>query len=613
MLKEKKKVSRFELLMDAGFGAQKAGDILISAFAATGKFVYIEPMIPAEISPPPRTAAALSGVIIRVADFDITNIGNDADVIVASHEIVLNRRLDDEETNPNCRVLLDMGDKPGNEETYEKVCRRVTDLGLSIIPFETDAESKALIQSMQGAGKNMYYIGMLAAIYNTPAEAVEEKIKKTFGKKLKEDILAKNVKIFDNGYNFAKQGVFFSYEIESRPREGEKILIDGNTSLSMGIIDAGIKLFSGYPITPASSIMHTLARSFPAYGGVVHQAEDEIAAIGTAIGAYFGGVPSVTCTSGPGLSLKQEFIGFASAAEIPIIVIDAQRSGPSTGMPTKTEQSDLLAAMFGSHGDNTKIVLSVANVIDCFYAPQMARYLAEKLRLPVFIMTDFLTANSYKIIDRPKANEITNIDDIPDFVFERFHLKRLPASIEMVRLIQSIPGTPGALRRVTGLNTDREGKVNYFSKQNHLGHQIRNQKVNLVRQALVKPEMFGKEEGELLIVGWGSARGTIEEAINLCQADGLPVAGLHLKIVNPLPPMLKDIFSKYKRVMTVEVAYGDNIKFSPLAYILRAETLTDVRSLISLASGRPIRPKSIYAMAKAALSKKEGVSLVASS
>jgi len=291
-------------------------------------------------------------------------------------------------------------------------------------------------------------------------------------------------------------------------------------------------------------------------------------------------------------------LGFASAAEIPIIIIDAQRSGPSTGMPTKTEQSDLPAAIFGCHGDNTKIVISVANVIDCFYAPQMARYLAEKLRMPVIIMSDFQTANSYKIIDKPKVNEITNVDDIPDFVFERFHLQRLPRDIEMVRAVQSIPGTPGAMRRVTGLNTDKEGKVNYFSKANHRSHQIRNEKVHLVRRALTRPEMFGKEEGELLIVGWGSTRGALEEAINLCQTDGLPVSGMHLKIVHPLPMMLKDIFSKFHRVMTVELAYGDEHKFSPLAMLLRAETLVDVRSLISKATGRPLRPKGIFQTVK---------------
>lgn len=592
---EKPNVTRFELLMDAGFGAQKAGDILVQAFAKFGRYVYIEPMIPAEISPPPRTRAALSGVIIRLADFDITNIGNNTDVILASHEIVLDRRLDDEEHNPRCRVLLDMGDKKGNEESYEKVCKRVTQLGLSIYPIETTPEATKIIQSLSGKGKNMYYLGMLTHIYSMQEEAVIEEIKETFGKKLSEDIFKKNIDVFHLGYQYARANLHFSYEIKSVPENigGEKILIDGNSSLSMGIIDAGIKLFSGYPITPASSIMHTLAKEFPSYGGIVHQAEDEISAIGTAIGAYYGGVPAVTATSGPGLSLKQEFLGYAAVAEIPVIIIDAQRSGPSTGMPTKTEQSDLPAAIFGGHGDNTRIVISVSNVIDCFYAPLMARYLAEKLRLPVFIMSDFQTANSYKVIKKPQVCLTEDVDSIPNFVLERFHIQRLPNNIEMVRTNQSNPGVEGGMRRVTGLNTDINGQVNYFSGTNQRSHQVRNEKIHVVRRALTKPEMFGKPEGELLVVGWGSTRGVIEEAVDILQKQGYSIGGMHLKIVNPLPLMLKEIFSKYRKVVTVELAYGDEYKPAPLAMLLRAETLMDVRSMISGATGRPIRPLDI--------------------
>jgi 2-oxoglutarate ferredoxin oxidoreductase subunit alpha len=603
MSKEQKHISRFELLMDAGFGAQKAGDILIQSFAGVGKYVYIEPMIPAEISPPPRTRPALSGVIIRVADFDITNIGNDADLILAAHEIVLDRRLDDEEHNPSCRILLDMGDKADNPESFERVCKRVTDLGLTIIPFEVDEKSAFLIKSMNGKGRNMFYLGMLSCIYNVPEEAVIKEISKTF-KKLPEEILNKNILLFTNGYQFAGEKVFFSFAVADREEASErtKLLIDGNTSMSMGIIDAGIKLFSGYPITPASSIMHTLAKHFPSYGGIVHQAEDEIAAIGTAIGASFGGVPSITCTSGPGLSLKQEFIGYAAVAEIPIIIVDAQRSGPSTGMPTKTEQSDLQAVIFGSHGDYVKVVISVANVIDCFYAPQLARYITEKLRVPVFIMSDFQTANSYKVIDKLKVNQIENINDIPDFVFERFHINRLPDKIEMVRDNQAVPGTEGGMRRVTGLNTDAKGSINYFSKANQRSHQIRNEKIHHVRRALAKPEMFGAEEGEVLVIGWGSTRGAIEEAVKFSSGENIPVSGMHLRVVYPLPLMLKDIFSKFKKVVTVELAYGDEYKPSPLAALLRAETLVDVRPLVARATGRPIRPRTIVAQVKELIS-----------
>lgn len=600
---EKRSVTRFELLMDAGFGAQKAGDILLGALVAMGKYIYVEPMIPAEIAPPPRTPAALSGVIIRLADFDVTNIGNDTDLILASHEIVLDRRLEDKEYNNKCIVLLDMGDKEANPDSYETVLKRCAKEGLSVIPFGVDETSQSIIQGLGGKGQNLYYLGMLSYVYDMDEDIVKNEIQKTFGKKLKPEVMEKNITLYHNGYQLAKEKVFFRIEVASVPRRGEKILIDGNTSMSMGFIDAGYKLFSGYPITPASSIMHTLAREFPSYGGMVHQAEDEIAAIGTAIGAYFGGVPAVTCTSGPGLSLKQEFIGFAQAAEIPMVIVDVQRAGPSTGMPTKTEQSDLAAVVFGSHGDYTKIVISVSNVIDCFYAPHMARYLAEKLRLPVFIMSDFQTANSYKVITKPPLVQMNGVTEIPDFVLERFHIKRLPEDIEMVRTVQSMPGMAGEMRRVTGLNTDKEGRVNYYAGTNQRSHEIRNEKVHHVRRALIKPEMFGPPSGDILVISWGSTRGALEEAIELAGREKIKAAGMHLRIVYPLPLMLKGIFAKYKRIMTVEVAYGDTLKPSPLALLLRSETLVDVQPLIAQATGRPIRPRGILKRIREVLSK----------
>lgn len=595
---EKREVTRFELLMDAGFGAQKAGDILLQAFVAMGKYVYVEPMIPAEISPPARSRPALSGVIIRLAEFDVTNIGNNTDLILASHEIVLDRRLDDGEYNPNCRILLDMGDSADNADAYEMVLKRCTKEGLSVIPFEVDAASKELIKAMGGKGQNLYYLGMLSYIYNMDEDIVKKEIVKTFGKKLKEEVLEKNIALYHNGYQLAQEKVFFRYNVESKPREGEKILIDGNTALSLGIIDAGIKLFSGYPITPASSVMHTLAKNFPSYGGMVHQAEDEIAAIGTAIGSYYAGAPAVTATSGPGLSLKQEFIGYAQVAEIPIIILDVQRGGPSTGMPTKTEQSDLPAVVFGSHGDYTKVAISVANVIDCFYAPHLARYIAEKLRLPVFIMSDFQTANSYKVITKPKVVQMENADDIPDFVLERFRIQRLPQTVEMVRSLQTVPGTEGGMRRITGLNTDAQGRVNDFAVTNQRATKVRNEKVHHVRRALGAPEMFGPDTNDILIVGWGSARGAIEEAMYLCKKEGVKASGMHLRVVYPLPLMLKDIFAKFKKVVTVEVAYGDNYKPSPLAFFLRNETLIDIRPLVADATGRPLRPRQIVELLK---------------
>ena len=594
---ETKNLIRFELLMDAGNGAQKAGDILIKSFAAAGKYVYIEPMIPAEISPPPRTKNSLSGVIIRLANWDITNIGNDTDVMLAEHEILLDRRLEDGESNPNCIVLLDMGLQARNKETYDAVLEKVRVANLRLIPFELDAESAGMIRELKGHGRNMFYLGMLSAIFNADLDGLQSLISKTF--KFNPDSLQKNLKIFTNGLAYAQANIDISYQIPAGPREQDMMLLDGNMALSLGIIDSGIKLFSGYPITPASSIMHTLAKLFPSYGGVVHQAEDEISAIGTVVGSYYAGVPAITATSGPGFSLKQEFIGLATASETPLICIDVQRGGPSTGLPTKTEQSDLLAAIYGSHGDNAKVVIGVSNVRDCFYAPHIARYLTEKLRVPVMIMSDYQISVSYKVLEKLPLNEMTSVDDIGQYVFDRFFMNPLPEGIEMVKDNQSVPGQDGQMRRVTGLNTDQEGQITYTSDSSVRAHSIRNEKLHHVARSLRTPEMFGHTAGgEVLVVGWGSSRGAIEEAISMAAAEGLPVAGLHLKIVYPLSLELQEIFSRFKKVVTVEVAYGDALKSAPLAMLLRDETLVDIKSLIAEPSGRPLKPRKILNLVK---------------
>ena len=587
---------RFELIMDAGNGAQKAGDILINAFAKTGRYVYIEPMIPAEISPPKRTKYSMSGVVIRVADYDITNIGSGTDLMLVEHEILLDRRLDDKEYHPGSIVLLDMGDEAKNKDAYKAAMDRAQGLGLKLIPFSMDDAAKQTMASLGGNGKNMYYLGVMAQIFQVSKEELATNIRQIF-KKLPEEKLLLNLSIFENGYdNAAAFGL--SFKITPNPLEGEKVLLDGNTAIALGIIDAGYKMYCGYPITPASSIMHSLAKTFPKFGGFIHQAEDEISAIGAAIGSYYAGTPAITATSGPGLSLKQEFIGLATATETPLVVVDVQRGGPSTGFPTKNEQSDLNAAVFGCHGDNTKVVISVANVIDCFYVPHIARYLTETLRVPVIILSDYITSVSYKVLKKLPLNEMDSIADIKPFIFERFRLKPFSEEIEKVKKNQSDPGQPGLMRRVTGLNVEASGQISYTGDSNVRSHQVRNAKLDAVRQSLLAPERFGAEEGELLVIGWGSARGAIEEAIDICQKEGLKVSGMHLKIVYPLPPMMKELMSKYKKVITAEMAYGDEHKPSPLANLLRAETLVDIKSAIAQPNGSPLKPSQIVAKVK---------------
>ncbi|RAP29470.1 hypothetical protein DID78_03690 [Candidatus Marinamargulisbacteria bacterium SCGC AG-343-D04] len=583
---------RFELLMDAGNGAQKAGDILVKTFAKAGVYVFIEPIIPAEISPPKRTPHSLSGAVIRVSSDEISNIGSYSQFVLVEHEILLDRRCDDLEFDKDAVILMDFGNERRAKEAYENVSKRVLDAGLNLVPFSINDDSEAIIKELNGNGKNMYYLGLLSYFFTVDTSIVEIIIRETF-KKLPAEKLEKNINLFHNGYSYASSLKQDRYEFPSLIDESEKVLLDGNTAMSLGIIDSGFKLFAGYPITPASTIMHNLARLLPAYGGTLHQAEDEISAIGTVIGSYFSGVPAITATSGPGLSLKQEFIGLSVSAEIPCVVINVQRGGPSTGLPTRTEQTDLFSAAFGSHGDSPKVVISVANVEDCFYVPHVARYIAEKCRLPVIILSDYMTSSSYRVLDKLTLNKMDDIETIQDFVLDRFFMKRLPDTIEMVKGNQDTPGQTGGMRRVTGLNTNEDGFVEYSSVSNQRSHEIRNQKVHHVKDALLEPESFGSQDGDILIVGWGSTRSVIEESVQKLSEKGLSVGGCHLKIVYPLAPMLKEVFSRYKFVVSIEVAYGDSMKYTPFATLLRSETLVDVRGLIAQATGRPLKPVQV--------------------
>jgi len=589
---------RFELLMDAGNGAQKAGDILIKAFAKNGIFVFIEPIIPAEISPPKRTPHSMSGVVIRLSDSEITNIGSYTDLVIVEHEILLNRRLDDEEFKKNSIVFLDTGSKKRAEDDYQAAEKRAQEAGCTVKLFSMSTDAEDAIKALNGNGKNMYYLGMLARLFSVDPELVLTQIRETF-KKLPLDKLEKNCAIFWCGFHETAIAESDQCTLEGVRHESEKVLLDGNTALSLGIIDAGIKLFAGYPITPASTIMHTLAKTFPKYGGVLHQAEDEISAIGTVIGSYFSGVPAITATSGPGLSLKQEFIGLSVAAEVPCIVVNVQRGGPSTGLPTRTEQTDLFASIFGSHGDSPKVVLSVASVEDCFYVPHLARYITEACLVPVIILSDYMTSVSYSVLNTFFLNQMEDSHDISDCILELFFMKRLPETIEMVKDNQSVPGDVGKMRRVTGLNTSKTGFVEYTSESNQRAHEIRSRKIRIVREALKTPEIFGASMGDLLIVGWGSSRGVIEESITALRQSGYDVSGMHFKCVYPLPLGLQAVFKQFKRVVTVEMAYGDAYRTTPFSMMLRSETLCDVTCLISEAKGRPLKPDHVIKQVQA--------------
>lgn len=574
---------RFELLMDAGFGAQKAGDILIRSLARSGLHVFSEPVIPAEISPPARTAPALSGAVIRASSNPIESIGDGSQIIFAQHELNLRTRLADREHAVPFIALLDTSDQPKHEASFAEAIAFTESHGGQVIPFSVEPSAISLIRQLKGTGKNLYYVGLVASLLQLDAALVERAVRRVFGR-LAEDKLVLNLKLFRLGYANPPDA-----PIPALPERGTQlqhpILIDGNHALAAGAINAGYRFLAGYPITPASPVLHALARDLHTCGGIVHQAEDEIAAVGAMLGAYYGGTPSFTITSGPGLSLKQEFIGYAQMAEVPCVVVDVQRAGPSTGMPTKTEQSDLSIAIHGRHGQNAVIVLSVGNVIQCYHVMHVARYLTESLRIPVLVLSDFYVANSFSVTEKMQSLPLPE-------ALAHFDLTEL-AHTPRVHDRDDPPGTPNTFRHITGLNTSAEGTISYTPEDAQRAHRIRAEKVAAVRQALRTPPRFGNADAHILLVSYGSVAGALREAVSALAADGLSVAGMSLRTVYPLPADCAQVLSLHTHLYTVEQAFGDQQTPGPLAALLRQETACDVRTLVGQATGRPISPQTI--------------------
>lgn len=356
-----------------------------------------------------------------------------------------------------------------------------------------------------------------------------------------------------------------------------------------------------YPITPATSASHFLSAQFKRTGGFVHQAEDEIAAIGFALGCSYAGKTPVTITSGPGLALKSEFIGFAVMTELPIVIVNVQRGGPSTGLPTRVEQGDLLAALFAQPGDAPRIVMAASTIAECFHFVITARKLAETFRTPVMLLTDANLATGQQPFERPVMQDdwlappLDQSDwdtDVPPYDWD-------PDSGTSQR---PVPGQRGGEYVLTGLAHDERSKVAYESAINQRAMTRRSRKLHALQRSLRTPEIMGDPSGELLVVSWGSTRGAIEEAVDRVRADGGSVSAMTLHFLSPLPPGLKDIFARFKSVITVELNYSDDSndpgitpetrRYGQLAYVLRAQTLTDVDCWTSV-PGIPLPPGRI--------------------
>jgi 2-oxoglutarate ferredoxin oxidoreductase subunit alpha len=377
--------------------------------------------------------------------------------------------------------------------------------------------------------------------------------------------------------------------------------MNGNEAIAMGGVASGMDLAAMYPITPATSVSHHLGETFLNYGGLLHQAEDEIAAAGVAIGASWSGKCAFTITSGPGLALKTEFIGLAIMTEVPLVVVDVQRGGPSTGLPTKVEQSDLLAAIWGQPGDAPHVVMSVATIEECFYSMITARKIAEAFRCVVMILTDANLATGVSPFPRPKLD--------PSWVAAPPDLSPIPEGLrpydwdpETGLSKRFIPGAPGGMHTLTGLAHDEGSKVAYTTDVVQRSMEMRARKLAVFQSTLQPPKVNGEEEGDLLVVGWGSTKGAIEEAVERAWDEGLSVSSLHLTFLSPLEPGLREIFGRFKKVITVEINYSDelgkpyiteeNRRYGQLATVLRAQTLVDVDCWTRVL-GEPLKPGDI--------------------
>jgi 2-oxoglutarate ferredoxin oxidoreductase subunit alpha len=593
-----------EIISDSGEGAQRCGQSLGSIAARMGNGVWTVEIIPAEIQPPARSIAGASGNRVRLGSGPIRNGGDEADLVVAFNEQVLLGRIRAGELKSGCIILLesmwrDHADKKIAQsyvETYEKL---VAD-GYKVYEIPFERECRALVSDPR-RGKNMFVLGMLCSIYSLDLKLAREQVRLTFRKKA-DTVVKVNLALLEAGAAWAEANLDFKFRIPATRAKEPQVIINGNTALALGVLASGMEVCAMYPITPATSASHYLSEVFERVGGVVHQAEDEIAACAFAIGASYAGKCAVTITSGPGFSLKQEALGLAVMCEIPLVVVNVQRGGPSTGQPTKPEQGDLLTACFGSHGDAPKVVLAASSIEDCFYAIITARKIAETFNMVVVVLSDSNLGSSQQPFRRPTFDEAwlaPPIDQSPVGQGAKPYDWNPVTGVAR----RFIPGQPGGMHTLTGLAHDRESHVAYDPIVNEDAIRHRSLKLAALQKTLKAPPVFGGEDGDLLVVGWGSTRGAIEEAVERLRADGQRVSSMHLRFLQPMPPGIKEIMRRFGRVMTVESNWGDrltdpiidetNRRYSALAMLLRARYLVDV-DCWSEVRGQPIKPTTIY-------------------
>ena len=586
---------------DSGDGMQLAGDRFTDVSAAFGNDLATLPNFPAEIRAPAGTIAGVSSFQVHISDHDILTPGDAPNVLVAMNPAALKANLAD--MPPGATLLL-------NEDAFEQ--RNLTKAGYATNPVDDGSLSafrivqvpmtSITLESTKELGvkprdaersKNFFALGLLSWMYTRPIEPVIEWINERFGSKPM--VRDANLAAFKAGFHFGETAELFEHPWEVPPAQlpaGRYRNVTGNVALAYGVIAASQSsklpiVYASYPITPASDILHELSRH-KNFGVRTLQAEDEIAAIGVALGAAFAGHLGITATSGPGMDLKAETMGLAVNLELPLLIVDVQRGGPSTGLPTKTEQSDLLLAMYGRHGEAPMPVVAPRSPSNCFDTAFEAARIALKYRTPVIVLTDGYLANGAEPWLLPDVDALPDIDvpfaDEPNHDGEFWPYLRDP---ETLARPWAIPGTPGLMHRIGGLEKeDGTGNVNY-DPENH-EHMVRIRAEKVARIASDIPDVEVDDDGgrDVLVLGWGSTWGSIQAAVRRVRAAGKQAAHAHLVHLNPFPSNLGDVLRDYDKVLVPEMNLGQ------LSRLVRAEYLVDAQSLNKI-QGIPFQAAAI--------------------
>jgi 2-oxoglutarate ferredoxin oxidoreductase subunit alpha len=536
-------------------GIQSAGAFLARLAGRSDHDVMTYMTIPATISGGPSIFQ------VRMGTGEVLSAGDEADFLVAFYQ---------HSYQDHIGFLKEGGVLLYDSDNVEPDLddKRFVYVGVPI----TGLTVEALGGTAKDKGKNIFILGLIAKIFHLDVEKLTTLIKEKFAGK-DESIVNTAIMAFTAGYAYPVGNVLTKqYKFEPHvPKEGDRaqITMDGNQALAYGLIAAGVRYGSGYPITPWSSVMEILRSELPKYGGMFVQAEDELGAVSMTLGFSFAGYLAVTGSAGPGISLKTEAIGWASMAEMPIIIINVQRGGPSTGLPTNVEQSDLFQAIYGGHGDSPRVVLAAATVEDCFYIAIEAARIARKYSTPVFILSDTSLATRIEAFDEPHLKDLM-VDPKLDLSPHAAGFK--PYGVDQITQ-HATPGAPmldGKFPLVTGLEHDEMGHPTGSPKMHMAMTAKRRNKLRKLAEEIPVPEIYGDAEGNVLLVGWGSTYGPIHDAVKLAREHGEKVGALHLRHVHPFPNSLEKVFARFKRIVVVEMNDQGLYGFGQLATILRA-------------------------------------------